>query len=304
MGDIIPFSSDALPAYLNNADVATDDLTAGVSAGFPFLSIKGKVFTVVRDDERTIVTNPDDPDSPASSIQVVLVKASKNVSKVYYDHEYEEGSQEKPTCTSVNGETPDADCQDKQAESCAVCPHNVWGSGRNGKGKACADVRRVAVAPSGQLNDPMLLRVPPASLRPLAEYGTMLAKRGLPYNAVVTKIKFDPTESSPKLMLSPVGILSQEDYQQVLEVAESDVVASILGNVASQSDTTTPPSDKVKEPQKQAKKSAKKRAQKKSASEHKVSSVESEPEDVPQPAAPEIADDMDDLDALLAEYDV
>ena len=297
MGDIIPFDSKELPAYLNNVDVQGEDLTSGVSAGFPFLSIKGKVFTVVRDDERTIVTNPDDPDSPASSIQVVLIKASRNISKVYYDHEYEEGSQEKPTCTSVDGEKPDADCQDPQSKTCAACPHNVWGSGRNGKGKACADVRRVAVAPSGQLNDPMLLRVPPASLRPLAEYGSMLTKRGLPYNAVVTKLRFDPAESSPKLMLSPVGVLSQGDYQQVLEVAESDVVASIIGG------TVAPAAEApAVEERSEEQKPAKKRTAKKKAPPVAEEAPTTEPEPVKEPE-PEIEDDIDDLDALLAEYD-
>jgi len=239
MSSLIPFESAKLPAHLAGIDVAAlnADLTAHASAGFPVISIRGKVFAIVRDGERTVLPNPKDPDSAATSIEVVLVKANKDKSKVFYLEKYDANSADKakkPDCYSTNGTTPAADAEHKQAKSCAVCPHNEWGSAVNEKGvatkgKACQDSVRIAVVPNGQLNDPHLIRVPPASIKALGEYGQMLAKRGVAYNMVVTKISFDQEAESPKLMFRAMGFLSKEDYDVVKETLESNVTEDIVG---------------------------------------------------------------------------
>lgn len=236
--NIIPFdSSSNLPAFLKKVDVASlnSDLTAHAGGGFPVISIKGKVFAVVRDGEREIQMNPKDPDSAATSLNVVLLKANKGTSKVFYLKGYDKDTSEgqKPDCYSSDGVEPAADSQNKQAKKCATCPHNQWGSriSEKGatKGKACSDTVRMAVAPAGQINDAMLLRVPPASIKALGEYGQMLAKRGVGYNMVVTKVGFDLQAESPKLTFAPVGLLDDAGWSEVQEVIESDVVANILG---------------------------------------------------------------------------
>jgi len=86
MSNIIPFDTGTLPAYLRSSNAAeiNDDLTAHASAGFPVLSIKGKTFSVSRGGERTVLMNPKDPESAASSLEVVILKANKGVSKVFY----------------------------------------------------------------------------------------------------------------------------------------------------------------------------------------------------------------------------
>lgn len=237
--NIIPFDSGSnLPSFLKKVDIASlnSDLTAHAGGGFPVISIKGKVFAVVRDGEREIQMNPKDPDSAATSLNVVLLKANKGTSKVFYLKGYDKDSSEgqKPDCYSNDGIEPAADAQNKQAKKCATCAHNQWGSrvSEKGatKGKACADAVRMAVAPAGQINDAMLLRVPPASIKALGEYGQMLAKRGVGYNMVVTKIGFDLQAESPKLTFSAVGLLDDEGFSEVQEIAASDVVANILGS--------------------------------------------------------------------------
>ena len=238
--NIIPFDSGSnLPAFLKKVDRANlnADLTAhGGSGGFPVISIKGKTFAVVRDGEREIQMNPKDPDSAATSLNVVLLKVNKGTSKVFYIKGYDKDSSEgqKPDCYSNDGVEPAADAQNKQAKKCATCPHNQWGSrvSEKGatKGKACADAVRMAVAPAGQINDAMLLRVPPASIKALGEYGQMLAKRGVGYNMVVTKVGFDLQAESPKLTFSAVGLLDDDGFAEVQEIAASDVVSNILGS--------------------------------------------------------------------------
>jgi hypothetical protein len=88
----------------------------------------------------------------------------------------------------------------------------------------------MAVAPAGQLNDAMLLRLPPASIKAIGEYGQMLAKRGVEAHMVVTKVGFDLQAESPKLTFSAVGLLDDEGFAEVQEMRRADIVASILGN--------------------------------------------------------------------------
>lgn len=238
--NIIPFDSGSkLPSFLKKIDISelNNDLTSHAGGGFPVISIKGKAFAVVRDGERTLMRNPKDPEAAATSLDVVLLKANKGTSKVFYIKGYDKDSDgQKPDCYSHDGVTPAGDAENPQAKKCGTCPHNQWGSRvtENGKskGKACADSVRMAVAPAGQLNDPMLLRVPPASIKGLGEYGQMLAKRGVGYNMVVTKVAFDLEAESPKLTFKPIGLLDDEGWAQVQEAATTDVVANILGSSA------------------------------------------------------------------------
>jgi hypothetical protein len=238
MASIIPFEGGALPAYLQvpPAEALNDDLTAHAGAGFPVISIKGKVFATVRDGERKILPNPKDPDSPASHIDMVLVKANKSTSKVYYINGYTEGAEaSKPDCFSNDGSFPDASSEEPQAKSCAVCKHNVWGTkvstdGKGGKGKACQDSVRIAVASPGAINDPYLIRVPPSSIRALGEYGKLLKQRGVKYNMVLTRLSFDADMATPKLQFKPIGFLPEAHYAQVVEAAGTELVTAILGS--------------------------------------------------------------------------
>lgn len=239
--NIIPFDqAGKLPAFLKSFDIAAlnADLTSHAGGGFPVISIKGKVFAVVRDGERVVLPNPKDPESPATSIDVVLLKANKGTSKVFYLKGYDPKDSEgaKPDCYSADGVAPAADAQNPQAKKCATCAHNQWGSRVTEKGatkgKACSDTVRMAVAAAGQLNDPMLLRVPPASIKALGEYGQMLAKRGVGYSMVVTKVAFDQEAESPKLTFKPVGFLDDAGFAEVQEMVSSDLVQNILGSSA------------------------------------------------------------------------
>lgn len=238
MTQLVPFEAQ-LPAHISQLGdtlVSGDDLTSGAGGGFPVISIKGKAFHIVRGDTRELVTRADG--DPASSIEVVILRGNPALSKTYYAQGFVEGSEDKPTCYSNNGVAPEADAAEPQSTKCAVCPHNQWGSkitDQGSKAKRCADVRRLSVAPIGALNDPMLLRVPAASLKPLADYGDMLKKRGVKYPAVTTKIGFDPAAAYPSLTFAPVSFITPEMARTVQEMIGSDVVSKMLGlNAATQ----------------------------------------------------------------------
>lgn len=233
MAQIIPFESAALPAAFSGLFQVSDDLSTGVgSGGYPHVSIKGKVFHIVRGDEKTLVTKPEADDEPAASIEVVIVKANSALSKVYYAGGYTEGSDAKPLCYSNDSIKPAADSTEPQASNCATCPHNQWGSritDNGGQGKACADSRRIAIAQVSQINDPMLLRIPAASLKALAQYNDTLKKRGVPYQVVVTKIGFDYSVAHPALTFKPVGFIDDATAREVAGMVETDVVNNIIG---------------------------------------------------------------------------
>ena len=234
MSNIIPFDSGAVPANIRESFggiESNNDLASGVVAGgYPVISYKGNRWHVVEGGNRTLITNEDG--DPRSSIEVVILKSNPNLSKIYYEGGYEEGSTAKPTCYSNDGVGPASDATEPQANKCAVCPHNAWGSRitENGsKGKSCADLRRIAVAPSGDLSKPMLLRIPAASLKELSQYAEMLNRRKAPYSAVVTKIGFDPEVAYQKMKFRAVRWLDEAELEIIQAAAKLDVVNRITG---------------------------------------------------------------------------
>lgn len=232
--NIVPFSPDtALPAYLS-ADTSFLDINKEVvrAQGFPTLSIKGMKFTITKDGVKRIVTKPDDDDEVAQHLGVVFLRANMNA-KTFYMKKYEEGESDKtlPTCYSQDGIEPSSNAQDPQAKKCAICPQNQWGSkvsDAGKEGKNCQDNARIAVSAPDNL-DPMLLRVPPASLKPLREMLKVIAARKVPYNAVVVKVGFDRESPSPKLTFKPVGLMDDKGYANVRDMYDSELVRAIVG---------------------------------------------------------------------------
>jgi hypothetical protein len=224
----------AVPAHIRAAfaQPSNSDLAAGVSAGYPIISYKGKVWHIVEGGERTLVTIGEgrNANDPAASLEAVIVRANPALNKVYYPDGYEEGSTERPLCHSDDGVLPSNDAQEKQSPACGTCPHNEWGSkisDTGSRGKACADSRRMAVAAVDDIGNPMLLRCPAASLKTLLAYGQQLEKRGWPYQALVTRIGFDASLAYPSLTFTPERWLEPDELEEVMGLQEDDLVLSI-----------------------------------------------------------------------------
>jgi hypothetical protein len=233
MSNLTKFEAAALPAHIAKmfGDFQPNDaLTAGVNASFPTLSYKGKTWHVVQGDNRQLITNSEG--EPRMSIEVVILKANPHISKIYYEGGYVEGSSEKPSCYSHDGITPAVDAVVPQASKCATCPRNVWGSritDMGAKGKECSDSRRLAVAPAGDLGNPMLLRVPAGSLKELVNYAELLNRRRVPYQALVTKVAFDTTVAHPKFIFTPLRFLEPNELNEVTNTLQLDVVDQVVG---------------------------------------------------------------------------
>lgn len=233
--NIIAFTENAqLPAHLAGlfGDMPNENsaLSEGVGPGFGVISYKGKDWAVVIGGERTPLSNADG--EPLTSIDVIIVKANTALSKIYYANGYVEGSQDKPDCYSNDGVAPALDAQDPQSPKCATCPMNAWGSkiADNGnKVKACSDSRRMAVVFTDDLESPLLLRVPAASLKPVAKYGQELTAKQVPFQAVVTKIGFDREVAHPQFVLRPTRFLTPDEALAVKDLMQSDIVEQMVG---------------------------------------------------------------------------
>jgi hypothetical protein len=242
MSAIIPFDSGNLPAIVRRS--TSNKMASSASpTGFPVISIKGKVFHQVRGGERTLITKPGE-DDPASSLEVVILDLNSHNSKVFYANGFVEGENGKPTCYSNNGKVPEADAAEPQAKSCAACAHNQWGSkiSNDGKkGKSCADSRRMAIATPDTPADPMLMRVPAASLKAMGEYGKIIQARGLDPHQVITRIGFDYTVAHPALTFKPVGIIAEAAMVAEIDAARAaEVVGQITGEKVTPSSDVPP----------------------------------------------------------------
>lgn len=254
MSNLVPVKSQ-MPAHLQalfgGALTAeeTKEFSGGVQAGFPILSIRGKVWRVKKGGVETPLLN--DRDEAVQSVDVVLVQSSPVLAKIFYDKKYQEGDSGAPRCWSGNGVRPDSGVQNPISKACAACPNNAWGSRITEEGKksrACGDNRRMAVvsiedldrAVAGEIDDihslAHLLRVPPASLNPLKDFVEGgLAPKGIKPYAIFVRIGFDTTAASPKLTFKPckhptlgTPFLTAEHAQIVMQLRNSEQIKRIL----------------------------------------------------------------------------
>lgn len=235
MTAIIPFDA-ALPATRKPSRLAAINREVLGSGGtqYPVLSIKGKVFTLVKGSEKKVITREiDGEEEPVSSIQVAMVRANTKY-RVFYASAYSEGESDgkKPTCFSHDGVAPDSHASEPQARKCQGCPQNVWGV-RDGKGTACGQKTRVAVIdPSTGSSEPLLLNVPPASRKSFAQAVEAADARGRGYNEMLVRISFDKEAPSPKLVFKPTGWLPEEVVARVEALYDNELVQEMVGTAS------------------------------------------------------------------------
>jgi len=106
--------------------------------------------------------NPEQPDYAAYIDGVILHSYPANA--YWPDGEYDE-EMAPPLCSSSDGVTGSGD----PGGACALCPLNQWGSGENGKGKACKNMRQLYLLRSGEFM-PIQLTLSPTSIKPYSEF--------------------------------------------------------------------------------------------------------------------------------------
>lgn len=241
MADKLPatFTSGKVSKRFKSVDT-TSKMAAGIAASYAVISYRGKVWRVKHRGEETTLMRADG-DGPRASLDIVVIDAAPVLSKIYYKKKWTEGSDEAPDCFSLDGVKPDPSAPNKQSKTCAGCPKNAWGSARSettGKPiKACSDSKRVAVVPASDLYNetfggPMLLRIPPTSLAPMAAMAKQMEQQGFPDGSYVIRISFDTDEAYPKMKFKAVRPVTDEEADVILELREDETTKRILSDAS------------------------------------------------------------------------
>lgn len=229
----------AFPAHLQNrAKTALSTAAAGGinSGGFTRITIGGGKFHLDQGDEKTLIRDPHYPDAeiPLMDLAVVIISANPDLSKLYYEKGGGEDDEQvvvagaAPDCSSEDGITPDQGVKIRQADHCATCPQNAWGSRvskNTGKPvKACRDQKSLVVLPLSDLEtfEPTQFVITPSALKDWREYVKELSKRGIELNTVATHFRFDTTVTYPKVTFHFGGFLTEEQQAIVDARLEKD----------------------------------------------------------------------------------
>lgn len=165
-----------------------------------------------------------------SEINVIIVNALPNVSRIFYRDKYDPNKEPTlPNCWSNLGNKPEPNVPEPQHTNCADCPMNIKGSGENG-GRACRYQRRIAVMVEGdpkhevyQFNIPAksLFGKGKGNVHPFESYVRYLLANDESPDTVVTNIKYDDDADQMELMFTPVRSVTEEEYDAVIEAQSS-----------------------------------------------------------------------------------
>jgi hypothetical protein len=143
---------------------------------------------------------------------------------------------EDPICWAVSraydGLAPSPDAVEPQAESCASCPKNVFGSAPNRKAKACRNARRLAIVPPDATleTEPMILTTSPTAISAFESYVLGLATENKMSVEVVTLIAFDPASDFPSLRFGKPKPLTDKQLAVMMKLrAKAQPVLDLQG---------------------------------------------------------------------------
>lgn len=208
-------SGNNLPAHLQQGEL--DPITRALMGNnSKRISIKSGVFRMIVGGQEVAV-NED------RAMNIVIVRAAENTSRMFYAGKFKDGENAKPSCWSEDSKVPHASVKNPQATACANCPQNIKGSGDNDS-RACRFQRRIAVALENDVQGDIYgMSIPATSLfgtgegrkMPLQQYARFIGGHGIGINAVVTEMRFDTNSTAPKLTFSAVRPLSSEEWETV-----------------------------------------------------------------------------------------
>jgi len=159
---------------------------------------------------------------PGNKLLVVIV-ASCFENKLFKG-KFDPNKYEAPSCYALSltgeGMVPHEDAAHKESEVCETCEQNKWGSAGGGsKGKACKQVRRLAIIPAAALKDGnvataelAVISIPVTSARNWANYvNTISAEHQRPPWGMLTEIRTVPDAKTQfQVQFEAKGIVTEE----------------------------------------------------------------------------------------------
>jgi hypothetical protein len=225
--DVVAFNPAQLPSFARKrGDVSalTKALAGKIGGGgYPYrISIKGGVFRLLAEGKE--IASIDE-----RFLDVVIVGAAPKIYRTFYAKKYAENEASAPVCWSSDGNTPDKSVSERQSNACATCEQNVRGSGDNDT-RACRFQQRVAVVLANDMEGSVMQLILPAKSVfgkeesgnfPMQAYARWLATQNVEANEVITRLRFDTRESSPKLFFKAMRWLNDEEYAVVASQSET-----------------------------------------------------------------------------------
>ena len=190
----------------------------------------------VTQDKKFLLPDGSKVDGPLDLVIVDFTSRNE-----YYEGAYDANNITAPACFAIHPEpksmVPSSNSPNKQADDCASCPMNQFGSA--GKGKACKNMRVLAVQMAVPDNDnggaltvfedtPIwLLKVSPTAIKNFDGFvGNVNRIFGMPPISVVAEVDFNPTETFASLTFSnprpneqlDVSFARQAEAKELLDV--------------------------------------------------------------------------------------
>jgi hypothetical protein len=162
-----------------------------------------------------------------------VIVADSIMENAYYVGRFDPENPAPPVCFSFGRDektmVPHPDAAAPQHTSCVGCPKNEFGSAESGAGKACKNIRRLALIPAKPLDEDAVrtaevayLKLPVTSVKNWATYvKTLDALSHLPPVAVVTQISTQPDAKSQfKITFNNQATLPEDIVTPILERLE------------------------------------------------------------------------------------
>jgi hypothetical protein len=227
MSNVALFNNQ-LPDYLK--EVQLDDVTKALSGG----DSQTKRIALGANKFVLKVNGTEISKTPTNKLEVVIVNASKHVSRTFYAKAWDpKADAAPPDCWSNDGEKPDPTVKEPQNSSCIGCQQDINGSGQ-GNTKACRKNRRIAVALASDLNGDVYQMTlqsksifydmkDPGDLEhmPFNQYAKYVGSQGYNLNTLVTEMRFDEDSTVGKLFFRPVRFLEKHEWDVAVKQGDS-----------------------------------------------------------------------------------
>jgi hypothetical protein len=243
MSNVALFNQN-LPDYLK--EVELDDVTKALSGGGA-----AQTKRIALGNNRFVlkVNGSDISKTNSDKLEVVIVNASKHISRTFYAKAWDpKADAAPPDCWSNDGEKPDASIANPQAPSCTGCPQDINGSGQ-GTTKACRKNRRIAVALASDLGgDVYQMTLQSKSIfydmkdpgdldhMPFNQYAKYVGSQGYNLINLVTEMRFDEDSTVGKLFFRPVRFLEKHEWEQAVKLSETPASKNAIAMTVAQTD--------------------------------------------------------------------
>lgn len=246
MSNVALFNNQ-LPDYLK--EVQLDDVTRALAGDSQVkrIALGNNKFVLKVNGTEVSKTNTD-------KLEVVIVNASKHISRTYYAKEWDPKNTTvtPPDCWSNDGEKPDPSVKEPQSATCMGCPQDINGSGQ-GNTKACRKNRRIAVALASDLDgDVYQMTLQSKSIfydmkdpgdldhMPFNQYAKYVGSQGYNLNTLVTEMRFDEDSNVGKLFFRPVRFLERHEWEQAKKLGETPAAKNAVTMTIAQADSAKP----------------------------------------------------------------